>query len=481
MTPGSRSTSSSQATPGLQGSTWSSRARTVSTTGGASTNSGSASSRDASPMSHGLPPPLDQPQTTTNALPSSYLSATDPDLVEAGEKTETFSRTGSVLAQPSSTTSLSSLGSGKGSVASSYLPLNDSQLPTPPAEMEGAVPTVVAGSQADEKEEEEDALVVGGERAASPVGSTLVEPPESVAESIVSTRGSDVDDDLEEELDAPGTPKAELFALVDEAAMERMKLDPEEEPEIEEAEVVPALVAKEAEGEEKEGGAEVSVEGLPEELAVEGKGEEVGSWVDGVAASNDVDETDAIPAEVVDETAVDEDVEQEDEVAASTTTTTAGPVESAASPPSLGVPAPEEDESSVYHTPTLEYPESVSDVPSDNDDDALPAAKGEVQVHGLTVDVGKEDEEGLMTPKSATVRDFRGLTGEVAGEKEGEEGVSVETPTAEVEIKVDDVAGQGAPAEVEAEEDKRVDVDETPTPAGTFFSSSFLPAGKLTP
>lgn len=288
-----------------------------------------ASPDNASSVSPVTSPSPSSPEPhTTNALPASFLSATDPDARRGGANDDddagTISRSPSVLVNPpGSTTSLSSLASDSVSVASSY----EIEAQQPPyTEVQAAEDEPIEVNADDEHDgglEMGRGLTVGrrggGLRPASPVGSTIVEPG-SKAPSI---SGDDDDQDdrdstgtnPDEPRDAPLTPRAEHFrelsldsstgenagdttlTALDEdvktppagkndpsASMMGLHLDGDKEPEVEDAEMVPALVAKERESfegrlEDLNGAPEVEIGG---EAAAEAK---VETWAEGVATA----------------------------------------------------------------------------------------------------------------------------------------------------------------------------------------------------
>jgi hypothetical protein len=293
---------------------------------------------------------------------------------------------------------MASIGSAAPSIASSYLPMNVSQQPSPPTAEQTGVPSVI--------EPDEDALVIGGgggnsSRPASPVGSMMVEVSESIAPSMAD---SEEGEEAGSPADAPGTPRAEPVALpLDGSAaadsFAKLSLDDadgEREPEIEEAEHVPALEAKESEQASTSAATpDVGIETPPASAGTGSNAKEHGvdSWLDDVAAQN-------IAADAAKESASASS-------SASTKPTENG--NSAVSPAAAGLAVPPtEEDGSVYFTPTLEFssPEiPVSDMPSDEDDAdrTFAAEDGSLRIDDVTGDTG------LVTPKSATVTDFRAL------------------------------------------------------------------------
>lgn len=289
---------------------------------------------------------------------------------------------------------MASLGSQAPSVASSYLPMNASQQPSPPTAEQTGVPSVIEPSADD------DAFIIGGgsSRPASPVGSMMVEVSESIAPSMI-----DSEEDAGSPDDLPGTPRADSVALplddngsgVAAASMAKLSLDAgEQEPEIEEAELVPALEAKEAEHATKPAGAaDVGIETPPASVQSDNKEHGVDSWLDDVAAQNLAADNGAAKA---DSPAVTKQADKVGEASAG-----------GLAPQPTATTAEDKENGSVYFTPTLEFssPElPVSDMPSDEEGDRTLAADNEaLRVDDVT------GETGLITPKSATVTDFRAL------------------------------------------------------------------------
>ncbi|KAL7416325.1 hypothetical protein BDY24DRAFT_379301 [Mrakia frigida] len=267
-----------------------------------SNNSNERSTGELSPITSPSPSPSSPAPNTTNALPPSFLAATLPGASRGDGDDDTISRSPSVLVNPpGSTTSLSSLTSNV-SVASSYQ--IEAQQP-PYTEVQAAE------DDGEATEDEEDR----GIRSSSPVGSLFVEPGSKAP----STVGDDDDEQEPRDMnDAPLTPRAEHFrelSLADSSiepadttlqdldedvktppaneeppfSLVGLQLDPEEEPDVEDAEMVPVLEEKERELfeeqlEELAGSPQVEIGG---EAAVEAK---VETWAEEVAEAVETEE-----------------------------------------------------------------------------------------------------------------------------------------------------------------------------------------------